>query len=221
MITLTSPRLSSVLASLASDDAAMSPAGSAFPGRLDDAEQQRLMRSKTDYRDFYGARKDLPLAVSRDAGSLLYVLARACNAQIIVEFGTSFGMSTLHLAAAIRDNGGGVLITTECEPSKVAQAQANLEAAGLDDLVEIWQGDALHTLAGHLPSKIDLLLLDGAKSLYLDILQLVECRLRPGSLVIADDTGYSPAYLAHVRAPGNGYLSVALPEGMEMSMCLE
>lgn len=220
MITLTTPRLSSVLDSL-STAAAMAPGSSPLLSQFSVAEQERLMRSKTDYLGFYRTLKDQPLAISREAASLLYVLARSCNAQIIVEFGTSFGMSALHLAAAIRDNGGGVLITTECEPSKVAQAQANLEAAGLDDLVEIWEGDALHTLAGHLPSKIDLLLLDGAKGLYLDILKLVEGHLQPGSLVIADDTEYSPAYLAHVRTPANGYLSVALPEGMELSMCLQ
>ncbi|MGG2362426.1 O-methyltransferase, partial [Salmonella enterica] len=82
---------------------------------------------------------------------LLYMLARAGRTRAIVEFGTSFGISTLHLAAALRDNGGGRLITTEFEPSKAAQARRNLDAAGLADLVEIREGDALQTLAGDLP----------------------------------------------------------------------
>ena len=77
------------------------------------------MRSKTDYPVLYGQLKDFPLAVSRETGSLLYTLARSCGARTVVEFGTSFGISTLHLAAAIRDNGGGRLITSEFEPSKV------------------------------------------------------------------------------------------------------
>ena len=55
---------------------------------------------------------------------------------------TSFGISTLHLAAALRDNGGGRLITSEFEPSKVARARDNLTAAGLIDLLEIREGDA-------------------------------------------------------------------------------
>jgi hypothetical protein len=109
------------------------------------------MQSKTDYLDFYGRLKDFPLAVSRETGALLYMLARSCGARTIVEFGTSFGISTLYLAAALRDNGGGVLITTEFEPSKVARARGNLTAGGLIDLVEIREGDALQTLSIDLP----------------------------------------------------------------------
>ena len=141
----------------------------------------RLMRSKTGYLDLYERLKNVPLAVSRETGTLLYMLARGAKARNIVEFGTSFGISTLHLAAALRDNGGGRLITTEFEPSKVARARENLMAGGLIDLVEIRQGDALQTLKAGLPETIDLLLLDGAKALYPDVLSLMEMRLRPGA----------------------------------------
>lgn len=55
--------------------------------------------------------KDFPLAVSRETGTLLYMMARSSRTRTIVEFGTSFGISTLHLAVALRDNGGGRLIT--------------------------------------------------------------------------------------------------------------
>lgn len=121
-----------------------------------DAEQDR-------YRDLYGRLKNVPLAVSRETGALVYMLARSCGARTIVEFGTSFGISTLHLAAARRDNGGGRLITSEFEPSKVARAPDDLTAGGLIDLVEIREGDALQTLSVDLPETIDLLLLDGAR----------------------------------------------------------
>ena len=161
------------------------------------------MRSKTDYLDFYGRLKDLPLPVSRETGALLYMLARSCGARTIVEFGTSFGISTLHLAAALRDNGGGRLITSEFEPSKVARARDNLTAGGLIDLVEIREGDALQTLSVDLPETIDLLLLDGAKALYPEILSLVESRLRPGAFIVADNADHSPDYLARVRSPGH------------------
>src|SRR6202035_4190017 len=108
------------------------------------------------YRDFYGRLKNMPLAVSRETGALLYMLARSSRARSIVEFGTSFGISTLHLAAALRDNGGGHLITSECEPSKAARARDNLTVGGLIDLVEIREGDALQTLSTDLPNTIDL-----------------------------------------------------------------
>ena len=176
------------------------------------------MRSKTDYLDFYGRLKDLPLAVSRETGALLYMLARSGGARTIVEFGTSFGISTLHLAAALRDNGGGRLITSEFEPSKVARARHNLTAGGLIDLVEIREGDALQTLSVDLPETIDLLLLDGAKALYPEILSLVESRLRPGALIIADNADHSPDYLARVRSPASGYLSTPFADDVELSM---
>jgi len=180
----------------------------------------RLMRSKTDYLDFYGRLKDFPLAVSRETGALLYMLARSCKARTVVEFGTSFGISTLHLAAALRDNGGGLLITSEFESSKIAQARDNLKAGGLLDLVEIREGDALKTLGKDLPASIDLVLLDGAKALYPEILSLVESRLRPGALIIADNADYAPDYLARVRSVEQGYLSIPFAEDVELSMRL-
>ncbi|HDR9474232.1 O-methyltransferase [Burkholderia multivorans] len=183
-------------------------------------ERERLMRSKTEYRSLYGQLKELWLPVSRETGVLLYQLARSTNARHIVEFGTSFGLSTLYLAAALRDNGGGRLIGSEFEPSKVAKARAHLAAGGVADLVEIREGDALQTLACDLPESIDLLLLDGAKALYNDVLDLVESRLRAGALIVADNADYCPDYLARVRDPRNGYLSVPFGADVELSMRL-
>jgi len=122
MTTLTNAPVAPLLDRLFEEaDAASAETGSAVAD-LSDEERARLMRSKTDYLYFYGRLKDLPLAISRETGALLYMLARSCGAQT-VEFGTSFGISTLHLAAALRDNGGGHLITSEFEPSKVARAR--------------------------------------------------------------------------------------------------
>jgi len=187
---------------------------------LTEAEQTLMMRSKTGYRDLYGRLKNVPLPVSRETGSLLYMLARASRARSIIEFGTSFGISTLHLAAALRDNGGGRLITTEFEPSKVKRARDHLTAGGLIDLVEIRQGDALQTLATDLPGSIDLVLLDGAKALYPDILDLLESRLKAGALIIADNADDSPDYLARIRTPGSGYVSTPFADDVELSMRL-
>ncbi|WP_175854556.1 O-methyltransferase [Burkholderia cepacia] len=218
MTTLIHDPLASLLARLFDEAEAASPATSPAFADLSRDEQARLMRSKTDYTDLYARLKDYPLPVSRETGTLLYMLARSRGARAIVEFGTSFGISTLHLAAALRDNGGGRLITSEFEPSKVARARANLTAAGLADLVEIREGDALRTLAADLPDSVDLLLLDGAKGLYPEILALVEPHLGAGAFVVADNAEYSPDYLAYVRAPENGYLSVPFGGDVELSM---
>ncbi len=218
MTTLTTSPLAPLLARLFDEAAAAtSPAMVSIPRE----ERMCLMRSKTEYLDFYEKMKDLWLPVSRETGALLYMLARGGAARTIVEFGTSFGISTLHLAAALRDNGGGRLITTEFEPSKVARARKNLAAGGLIDLVEFREGDALRTLAADLPDSIDLLLLDGAKSLYPDILNLVESRLRPGAFIVADDADFSPDYLAYVRSPAAGYLSVPFAGDVELSLRLK
>jgi len=114
-------------------------------------------------RRLYARPTDQPLPVSRATGALLYMLARSIGAQNVAEFGASFGISTLHLAAALRDNGGGRLIGSEFEPSKAARARENLAAAHLSDLVDIREGDALETFARDLPRSIDLVLLDEAK----------------------------------------------------------
>ncbi len=183
-------------------------------------ERERLMHSKTQYAALYSMLKDLWLPVSRDTGKLLYMLARSSKARAIVEFGTSFGLSTLHLAAALRDNGGGVLVGSEFEASKIALAREHFIEGGVSDLIHIREGDALVTLASDLPDSVDLLLLDGAKTLYGDVLSLVESHLRPGAVVVADNTDYCPEYLAHVRAPENGYLSVAFADDIELSIRL-
>ncbi len=159
-------------------------------------------------------------------GRLLYLLAATRKARQIVEFGTSFGISTIHLAAALRDNGGGKLITTEYEASKAERARKNLDAAGLLDLVEIRVGNALETLRTGIDDPIDLVLLDGPKDLYLPLLRLLESRLAPGALIAADNAkdieGPMAGYLAYVREPRNGYLSVHLPvdHGNELSLRL-
>lgn len=220
MTTLTSAPVAPLLARLFSEAAAQSPATDPAFAAISTEERERLMRSRADYHDLYAGLKDYALPVSPETGRLLYMLARAMRARSIVEFGTSFGLSTLHLAAALRDNGGGRLVTSEFEPSKVARASANLTAGGLADLVDIRVGDALETLANDLPEAVDLLLLDGAKPLYRDILLLVAPRLRPGAVIVADNADYCPDYVAHVGSVANGYISLPFTEEVMLSVRL-
>jgi predicted O-methyltransferase YrrM len=218
MTTLTTQPLAAVLEGLFAEAEASMPAMRQRMAATPPQELRSRMADKTEYRQLYAAMKDFPLAVSRETGVLLYLLARSTQARSIVEFGTSFGVSTLYLAAALKDNGGGRLITTEFEPTKVARARASLTAAGVADLVDIREGDALQTLALDLPNSIDLVLLDGAKGLYPAILALLEGRLRQGALIVADNADWSPEYLAKVRAPAQGYLSVPFAEDVELSI---
>ncbi|KYF75591.1 hypothetical protein BE11_44495 [Sorangium cellulosum] len=165
------------------------------------------------------------MPVAPEVGRLLYILTRTRRPRLVVEFGTSFGISAIHLASALRDNGAGRLIATELNPIKAARARENLRSTGLADRVELREGDALQTLTQGFDGGIDMVLLDGWKEIYLPVLQLLEPHLNPGALVIADDTTVYPEsvtpYLEYVRKEGNGYLSVAVPldDGLELSFC--
>ena len=175
--------------------------------------------SAREQADAYG---ELYIPVSPEGGRLLYTLIRASRPATVVEFGTSFGISTIHLAAAVRDNGTGRVVSTELNAAKVARARANLAEAGLADVVTILAGDARETLAD-LPGPVGFVLLDGWKNLYLPLLRQLEPRLAAGALVVADDTVSMAAqmtdYLAYVRDPAYGYVSVSFPEsdGLEIT----
>ncbi len=168
--------------------------------------------------------RNVYMPVSPDVGRLLYVLARNRGAKVIVEFGTSFGISGIHLAAAVRDAGGGHVVTTELDPTKAERAAHNFRAAGLSDLVDIRVGDAFETLKSGVGGSVDLLLLDGWKEAYLPMLRLLEPQLSPGALVVADDLAIAPdalaPYLEYVRQPCNGYVSVELPLGDRIEISL-
>jgi predicted O-methyltransferase YrrM len=176
-------------------------------------------------RERADACEELYLPVSPEGGRLLYALIRACRPATVAEFGTSFGISTIHLAAAVRDNGAGRVITTELSAVKVAQATANIAEAGFADLVTILAGDAGETLAT-LDAPVQFVLLDGWANLYLSILRRLEPRLTPGALIVANGT-MSQAdemadYLSYVRDSAHGYLSIPFPEaaGLEVTCCV-
>jgi predicted O-methyltransferase YrrM len=154
------------------------------------------------------AMSEFYIPVTPEAGRLLYSLVRATRPATIVEFGMSFGISALHLAAAVRDNGSGRVVTTELSATKIAAAKQTFAETGLDDVITILEGDALSTLAD-LAGSVDFVLLDGWKDLYLPVIELLEPRLSPGVLVVADNTNSADTqpYLDRVRNPDNGYVS--------------
>ena len=219
MTTLTTPPVAPLLTRLFADaEISSAKLRAQRAGAAPDVVRQA---QGSDYRGFYlGQAKDIHLPVSAETGNLLYMLARSTGARHIVEFGTSFGISTIFLGAALKDNGGGMLIGSEFEPGKVAQARENLRTAKLHEFVDIRDGDALETLARDLPAAIDLVLLDGAKSLYPKVLELLEPRLRVGALIIADNADMCPEYVARVRSANGGYMSVAVGDDVELSMKL-
>jgi predicted O-methyltransferase YrrM len=182
-----------------------------------------LFRRKMDWQDMFTRTKDLYLPLEPEQGGLLYVAARAIGAQRIVEYGTSFGVSTLYLAAAVRDNGGGTVIGTEILPEKAAVARANFEEAGVAEYVDLRVGDARETLKD-CAGAVDLVLLDGWKDIELDVLRILQPQLRTGALVFTDNVHTFEAdnrdQRRYMAEPRNGFRAIVLPlkDGMEMAV---
>jgi predicted O-methyltransferase YrrM len=181
-------------------------------------EQGQLLRQKHDElqrlssataQDRADAMSAFYIPVTPEAGRLLYSLVRATRPTAVVEFGMSFGISAIHLASAVRDNGSGRVVTTELSATKIATAKHTFTETGLGDLITILEGDALSTLA-NLDEPVGFVLLDGWKELYLPVIKLLEPRLSPGALVVADNTEMADTrpYLDYVRDAANGYVSV-------------
>jgi predicted O-methyltransferase YrrM len=192
----------------------------------DEAVTRRYRAERPDHsapmtpQEHADAAAQVYMPISARGGQLLYNLVRAIRPATVVEFGTSFGISTLYLAAAARDNGTGRVISTEMSAAKIAAARRTFTEVGLDDLITVLEGDARQTLAA-VDGPVDFVLLDGWKDLCLPVLRLLEPRIAPGTIVVADDVDLSSLqpYLDYVREPANGYQSVTFPveDGMEIS----
>jgi predicted O-methyltransferase YrrM len=165
---------------------------------------------------------DKLVALDRDKALFCHQLCRAIEARRIVEIGTSYGVSTLYLAAALRANGGdGIVIGTEYEPLKAQQARAHFAEAGLDDLIDLREGDLRQTLT-RIEGPVDFVLVDIWIDMARPALELVAPHLRPGAIVLADNTGshrdrYAD-YFAFLSA--NNFQTMTLPftGGLEFSV---
>jgi predicted O-methyltransferase YrrM len=147
---------------------------------------------------------DLLLSVGREVGTLLYLLSTGAQSRRILELGSSYGYSTVWLAAAARTTGGKVT-SLELKDYKIEHARQALTRAGLSSRVEFHAGDCLDTLR-NLPGPFDFVLLDVWKDLYLPCFELVHPKLAPGGLIIADNMllpamvrPQAEAYRARVR----------------------
>jgi predicted O-methyltransferase YrrM len=167
-------------------------------------------------------------ALDRDKAEFCYQLCRAGNARHIVEIGTSYGVSTLYLAAAVRDNarasgGDGMVIGTEYEPEKAKAARAHFAEAGLSRFIDLREGDLRETLK-NIDGPVDFVLMDIWIAMARPALELVAPHLRPGAIVVCDNTEqYRSAYadyFAFLAEPANGFRTMTLPfdGGLELSV---
>lgn len=212
------PRLKGVLARLHAKSDTQTDALRAFisadHGRSVSGTQAELEQG----RDFW---RDKLVALEPEKARFCYTLCRALAVRNIVEAGTSFGVSTLYLAAAIRDNGGGMVIATEYEPKKATIARANFAEAGLSEFIELREGDLRETLK-RIETSIDFMLMDIWTPLAEPAIALVAPHMRRGAIVIADNTDtYRRAYGDYFSfLAANGFSTLTLPfdGGLEMSI---
>lgn len=173
-----------------------------------DAEAQHFMADKM-------------VALEPIKAEFCHQLCRALRAKRVVEVGTSHGVSTLYLADAVRANGGGVVIATEYEAAKAAKAREHFAAAGLTDFIELREGDLRETLRV-IDGPIDFVLMDIWTEMARPALELLAPHLRPGAVVVADNTSQFRHSYRHffefVADPVNRLTTLTLPfdGGLEM-----
>lgn len=147
--------------------------------------------------------KDVYLSISREQGEDLKELVIKNNLKNVVEFGTSFGISTLFLAQGVTKTKGHI-ITTELIESKAIKASQNFKKAGVSNLIDLRVGDAMETLKNY-KSPIDLLLLDGWKDLYLPLFRMLEPNFHKDSIIYVDNANMSDTqeFLKVIKDNGN------------------
>ena len=171
-------------------------------------------------------------ALDRDKAEFCYQVCRAIDARRVVEIGTSYGVSTLYLAAAVRDNvratgGSGVVIGTEYEPKKARAARQHFNEAGLSRFIDLREGDLRETLR-QIEGPVDFMLVDIWIPMARPALELVAPHLRPRAVVTCDNTGREDErsayadYFAFINDPAQGFQTMTLPfsGGLEMSVRL-
>jgi caffeoyl-CoA O-methyltransferase len=136
------------------------------------------------------------LSVPKQDGEALRLLTEAVNAKNVVEIGTSTGYSGLWLCLALARTGGH-LTTFEIDHHRAAMAREHFQAAGVDKLVTIIEGDA-HEQVAKLRAPIDVAFIDADKGGYVDYLNKILPLVRPGGLILAHNVDMVPAYVKAV-----------------------
>ena len=181
---------------------------------------RRAREGSLDYDNFcdddmHQFLSDKMVALDRDKAEFCYQLCRSLRATRVVEAGTSFGVSTLYLAAAVRDNrvDNGVVIGTEHEPAKVEVARQNFREAGLSEFIELREGDLRQTLQD-VGGPVEFMLVD-IWDVALPALERVYPTLRPGAIVVCDNTTVDAdeyrAYFEFVNHPSNRLCTMTVP----------
>lgn len=160
------------------------------------------------------------LAVSEEDGRFLRVMIAARNARSILEIGAASGYSGIWLGLGARETGGRVT-AIEYDPVRAVEAAANIQRAGLNDVVRVVKGDAFIEIP-KVQGTFDLVFLDAWKPDYKKFFDMVYPRLNPGGVFIAHNVvnkanDMEPFLRTILNHPGL-YTTVVSPSGEGMSV---
>lgn len=146
----------------------------------------QLHRDGVEFDAAKADRRERRRNLEPDSARLLHLLALATGASRLLELGTSNGYSTIWLGAALAAN-GGTMVSVDLDAVRLAEARANVAAAGLDDTVELRREDALAALAGSAEGDWDMIFLDAERPQYPAYWANLVRALRPGGLLAVDN----------------------------------
>lgn len=125
-------------------------------------------------------------------GQLLYLLVRLGKARHLFELGTATGYSAIFMGSACQKTNGH-LVSLESDPAMAQRARANINRAGLDDVIEVRCDDALKALQS-IGGPLDMIFMDIEKEDYARALPLCKSKLAADGLLVADNTGFRDAH---------------------------
>ncbi len=128
-------------------------------------------------------RENFP-TVGPEVGGWLTLLARLTDAERIFEFGSGFGYSAYWFARGLAAD--GEIVLTEIDREELDAAREYFERAGIADRAKFEHGDAIETVDAY-DGPFDIVLIDNEKQRYVKALEAVDGKLKPGSLVLADN----------------------------------
>ena len=192
-----------------------------YARRIED--EARMIRG-FDNDAYLEQREQMLLGIGPESGQFLNQLIKAVRPRTIVEVGTAFGYSTLWIADAAKA-AGAIVYTYEIAPAKQEYAAGMLEKAGLSGYVRFIPGDAVEKLR-ELEARVDFVLIDLWKDLYIPAFDAVFTKLAPRAVVIADNMLFPPyqveaatRYQAHIRrVAGIKSITVPIGSGLEFSL---
>jgi len=173
------------------------------------------------------------LAIGRNTGIFYNILLQSMDAKKILEIGMSAGYSTIWFAEAISKKTGGKIITIDQDKKKIERAKRNFEDAGLSDLIDIRNGDALEVILdikneSNSSESFDFVFIDADKERYIQYFDAILPMVKPGGLIGADNIlfperfqKFSNLYVKHVRNnPKIRSVTIPIDNGEELSLKL-